>query len=115
MALQHCTDEDRKIIKDCLRATVEGPFFEDWEFHTLFGLTRAEVARVLQTWPDGDGRDRDVDLAVNNALNNLLGYPHREVQAWERYIGVPKARVTETFERWREDRFPASRRAEKLQ
>lgn len=49
MTLQHCTQEDRKIIGDCLRATVEGPFFPEWEFHILFGLTRAEVARVLQS------------------------------------------------------------------
>lgn len=46
------SDEDRAIIRGCLNATVNGPFFAEWEFHALFGLTRSEVEFVLAKWPD---------------------------------------------------------------
>jgi hypothetical protein len=101
MALEHCTEEDRQIIQRCLRAAVEGPFFPEWEFQTLFGLTRAEVARVLLAWPDVDDRDEEVDLAVHNSLGNLLGYPHGEKHAWDRFIAVTPARVEEALQRWK--------------
>jgi membrane protease YdiL (CAAX protease family) len=100
MALEDCTEEDRQIIGRCLRATVQGPFFPDWEFPILFGLERAEVARVLLAWPNVDGRDKVVRSAVHSSLGNLLGYPHGEEQAWDQYISVPRARVQEVFERW---------------
>jgi hypothetical protein len=45
------SDEDAKIIGQCLRAASDGPFFPDWEFHTLFGLEREEVAAVAASWP----------------------------------------------------------------
>ncbi|WP_263974564.1 hypothetical protein [Myxococcus xanthus] len=38
---------DEQIIQECLRATVEGPFFPDREFPVLFGFDRAEVAAIL--------------------------------------------------------------------
>jgi hypothetical protein len=101
MALEHCTEEDRQIIGRCLRASVEGPFFDEWEFQTLFGITRAQVAQVLKAWPAVDGRDKNVDLAVHNSLGQLLGYPHREKEAWEQYIAMPKERVRETLRRWK--------------
>jgi hypothetical protein len=101
VALQHCTQEDRKIIGDCLRATVEGPFFPEWEFQILFGLTRAEVARVLQAWPQVDESNDIVRRAVHGALGQLIGYPHGEEQAWDRYIAVTPARVGETLQRWK--------------
>jgi hypothetical protein len=40
------------VVKECLRAAVDGPFFPDWELHALFGLERAEVRKVLQSWPE---------------------------------------------------------------
>lgn len=32
------TQDQRDIVERCLHAAVEGPFFPDWEFHTLMGL-----------------------------------------------------------------------------
>ena len=40
---------DSRVIGECLRAAVNGPFFPDWEFSTLFGLTRDEV-RAVADW-----------------------------------------------------------------
>ena len=98
MAFLHCTDDDRRIIGEALKAAVEGPFFPEWEFQTIFGLTRAEVAEVDHSWPDVD--DDRVFLAVGGALNNLTGYPHRKEQDWDRYVSVPRSRLVDTLQRW---------------
>ncbi|WP_205526014.1 hypothetical protein [Pyxidicoccus trucidator] len=98
---------DEKVIGECLRAAVEGPFFPDWEFHALFGLERKEVAVVLASWPEF----HDVKtqrLAVNNALVNLLWYPSKAPDtAWHEYISVSPAEVRAIYERWRGARLPA--------
>jgi hypothetical protein len=101
MSLTHCTDEARKIIGQCLSAAAEGPFFPEWEFETLFGLTRSEVAEISKVWPKVDERDAGVDLAVNNALGNLAGYPHGQESIWDEFISVPPCRLLEVLELWR--------------
>jgi len=77
MSLQTLTDNERRVVFECLRAAVDGPFFPDWEFHTLFGLHRQEVARIVAALPNIDDSDESVSLAINNAMGNLLGYPHK--------------------------------------
>ena len=101
MSLQHCTDEDRAIIAESLKAAAEGPFFPDWEFSTLFGIERTEVAEVAQLWPHVNEFDKRVELAVNNALGNLAGYPHGHEHDWDRFVSVPPARLLEALKRWR--------------
>lgn len=91
---------DAEVIRECLVAAVEGPFFPDWEFHTLFGLTRAQVAEVARCWPRCEDEEAQA-LAVNNSLANLLGYPHGEADAWRRFISVPPEGVREVLTRWR--------------
>jgi hypothetical protein len=91
-----------EIVRECLAAAVDGPFFPEWEFSTLIGLKRTEVKAVLAMWPARDGPDNQ-DLAVNNVLNNLLGYPHNEWRAWRRHISVPPATVALVLARWRGD------------
>jgi hypothetical protein len=89
------------IIAESLRAAVVGPFFPDWEFSTLFGLERLEVAEIARAWPEVDESEERVDLAVRNALNNLTGYPHGHERDWDRFLSVSPARLTETLRRWR--------------
>ena len=93
------TRADDEVTRRCLRAVVEGPFFDDVELPTLFGLDRAAVAAVLDAWPAPTG---DRDLTVGNALNNLLGYPHGHRGAdFERLVGASEAEVGAAFARWR--------------
>jgi hypothetical protein len=69
------TEREAEVVREVLRATVEGPFFPDWEFHALMGLERGEVRAVFAEWPAVVDR-AIANVAVNNAFVNLLGYPH---------------------------------------
>lgn len=92
------TDDD--IIGQWLTAAADGPFFPDWEFRTLFGLERAEVASIAAAWPrllPG----ADTDLAVNNSLANLTSYPHGRETQWSDFISVPPSELDPVFRRWR--------------
>ena len=93
--------DDRNVVKACLRAAVEGPFFPDWEFPTLFGLEREEVRQVLESWPEGADAGTQF-IAVNNALGHLLGYPHGREDAWDDFIPVGREQLQDLVWRVRE-------------
>lgn len=101
MPLSNLTAIEQDVIRECLQASVDGPFFPNFEFETIFGLTRDDVQAVLNRWPLDDKRDGVAQLAINNALNNLLGYPHGWEDVWPRYISVTPAEVGRIFARWR--------------
>ena len=101
MPLESLTVEERDVVHECLKASVEGPFFSEWEFTTIFGIEQEEVEKVLESWPDVDEDDQVVALALNNAMNNLLGYPHRCEDVWGEYISVPPREVGRIFQKWR--------------
>ena len=80
---------DQVTVGACLRAAAEGPFFPEWEFHTLFGLHRDEVRAFAASWPNSKD-ERDEFQAVNNSMNNLLGYPHGLEAQWSSWIPVDR-------------------------
>ena len=94
-------DRDDRVIAAALAAAVTGPFFPDWEFETLFGLDRDEVRAVLARWLDSLTGD-NTDLAVTNALNHLVGYPHDQWDAWHSYSDASPAEVEGVLRRWRQ-------------
>lgn len=101
MPVKDLNPTEREIVKDCLRAAVEGPFFPDWEFSTLFGLERDEVRKILESWPHLDEQNNDVVLAINNSFNNLIGYPHGLHDNWSDFIPVDVAELARIFSKWR--------------
>ena len=102
MALSDLTQAERYVVRSCLRAAVDGPFFPDPEFHTIFGLTRDDLAGILDRWPTLDDREgTDAHLAINNAFNNLLGYPHGEETAWSKYVATTPQEVARVFAKWK--------------
>jgi hypothetical protein len=64
VALVDLNDTEREVVRERLRAAVEGPFFREWEFHTLFDVTRAEVKGVVNSWPNVDERLAEVYLGL---------------------------------------------------
>lgn len=94
LPLQSFDSSDIALIGECLEAAVTGPFFPDWEFHTLFGLSREEVKAVRVGWPD-NAADELTEIAVHNALANLLGYPHGQEQELREMVSVSQQRLSE--------------------
>jgi hypothetical protein len=97
MSKQNLSDDDIKVIKECIKAAAYGPFFIDdrakddpyWKIHPLFGLTIDELRNIADTFPHLDLDDEKVELAINNSINHLLGYPHGcSEEVWGKYISV---------------------------
>jgi hypothetical protein len=86
--LSSLSEADREILHRCLRVAAEDQsVFPDWEFHSLFGLWRPEFQAIVDSWPNLDESSEEVELALNNTLNNLLGYPHDHHDDWDAYFG----------------------------
>lgn len=101
MPLADLNPEEREVVKSCLRAAAEGPFFPDWEFATLFGVKRDEVKAILARWPDLDDSDETVACAINGSFNNLLGYPHRCEDIWAQFIPVTEQQLALIYSKWK--------------
>ncbi len=102
-------EKQSQLIGECLTAAATGPFFPEWEFSTLFGLQRTEVADIAALWPDVNEADETVWLAINNAFANLLGYPIDKPQEWPHYLSVSPAELKVVFDRWRNSSGTISR------
>jgi len=101
MPLRDLTPGEQDLIHACLKAAVDGPFFDEPEFHTLFGLYRSEVEAVVQRWPVDDEHDEDARLAINNAFAMLLSYSHGYHGRWEAWIDADRAELDRVFWKWR--------------
>ena len=96
--------DNKAIISACLSAAANGPFFPDWEFHTLFGLTRTEVRAVAQSWAKDNGETEIVRTAINGSFSNLLGYPHRQDAEWSKWIPVSRDELEQIYQLWKRKR-----------
>ena len=85
--------EKEDIVKECMLASCEGPFFRDagaddpwWEFHTLFGLTHSELSLKAESFPDCEISNE----IIMSIFGNLLGYPHGHIDddVWQKHISV---------------------------
>ena len=103
MALADLNERERDIVRQCLRAAADGPFFPEWEFSIIFGLTREQVGKTLAAWPDLDETNTDVVRAINNSMNNLLGYPikRENMEAWPDFISVDRLALVSIFAKWK--------------
>lgn len=144
------TADERVLVRECVSASVHGPFFRWWkfpeddpllrpdpaqhhpsrcrivsreryersspherewgEFHTIFGLDPEEVVEILDAWPDFHALPKKflmeelVGRAINNAMGNLLGYPHRCDDVWGQYISASREDVGRVFAKWKTPR-----------
>jgi hypothetical protein len=102
MALANLDEKERAVVRECLRAAVEGPFFPDWEFSIIFGLTLEVVKQVLLSWPALNEADQAVVRAINNSFNNLLGYPTpKKQELWPKFISVNGIELARIFDKWK--------------
>jgi|SRR5208282_336828 len=102
MSIANLNEREREVVRECLRAAVEGPFFPEWEFEIIFGLKRDDVRQVLLSWPGLNEADETVVRAINNSFNNLLGYPAKNKQEiWPRLISVSGIELARIFDKWK--------------
>lgn len=93
------SDQERQTVFECLSAAEQEELFPDWEFETLFGMTRGQLTEVREKWPEVDTTQPDVGAAIVNSMNNLLGYPHAPDGHWGRYISVQPDAVQSTMDK----------------
>lgn len=91
--------ETIRIVKACLHASADGPFFPDWEFEFLMGVNRETVRAVMQAWPAQTVEPDAFACAIKGSLTWLLFYPHGEGEAWVRYIPVSPDEVRLALDR----------------
>ncbi|GHV58996.1 hypothetical protein AGMMS49579_26620 [Spirochaetia bacterium] len=93
------TNEEIKIIKECIKAAYLGPFFPDWVIHALIGFTKDEIKNIDEKMECLNLQDREQKLLVNNVINSLLGYPHGEKENWSKYISVDEETLLKIFKK----------------
>jgi hypothetical protein len=92
-------EKDSSVIRACLHAVVDGPFFPDWEFPSLFPFSRQRFAEISARFPE---LDVEVCVAINSAFNNLLRYPHghRDDGVWQSWIPLSTASLKALEQTW---------------
>lgn len=100
-SLVKLSENDLRVIQECLQAAVFGPFFPEYEFTALFGLEREEVAKVAWAWPFVDVNDEKVGIAINNSMNWLLAFPHKKFNQWSNFVSVSPEESYKVYKRWR--------------
>ena len=93
------TSDDQRVVRELLFAVAKGPFFPDWEFHTLFGCSRSDVFELGNQLPSDPGQV--AEMAIGNSLNNMLRYPHGKESAWSDWLSVSRDELTNVERRWR--------------
>jgi hypothetical protein len=102
MPLNDLTDAEKEIVFECLRCVASGEIIRnDGEFRTLFGIEFATLQNIVRALPEIDDSDEEVALAINNSLNNLLGYPHGGQSMWHTFISALPSEVHRVFRKWR--------------
>jgi hypothetical protein len=97
MAFKQMSEQDQKVIGECLRAA---PIFLEEDLETVTGVGEVRFQNIADLYPDVDGNEEDVYLAIHGALLNLLGYPHGMFREWAEFISVPPEELALVFERW---------------
>ncbi len=100
MSLKNLTTNEINVVGECIRASLNGPFFEGESLHTLTGLEPAELEEIALAWPNVNEDEENVQLAINNVLNNLLGYPHDCWDVWFEYISVTPEDLKKIYAKW---------------
>jgi hypothetical protein len=71
-------------------------------------LERVEVRAIADVWPSIGNRE-STELAINNSLNNLVGYPHGCDGIWSQWIAAPPRELLRLLAKLRELRGAATK------
>ena len=87
MAFEQLSNQEQKLIPQCMNAILEGGYIYDLEFHTRLGVGRKELRAIAGDWPGLNDTDPDSDtaLAINNCMNEVcygIAIPGDEGEKW---------------------------------
>ncbi len=100
MLINQLNEKEREIIQKVFLASVNGPFFEDWEFSTLIGMERNQLTNLLESWPNYNDKDDDVLFnAIHNCIGNLLYYPHKKEQLFNQMVSAGEKELNNLLEK----------------
>lgn len=112
MPLADLTDDERAVVFECLKCVAAGEIIQhDWEFPTLMGIEVDAFKQLVQKLPHIDDTSEQVNIAINNAMNNLLGYPHGHHQHWEQYMPISLDEIERVLIKWRKKAHGLKREA----
>ena len=75
----------------------------DFEFQTIMGVDVEEFIDIVEAWPEIDEKNEKVKSAINNSMNNLLGYPHGMHNKWSEVMDPSLQEIARIFRKWRGD------------
>lgn len=100
MPLINLTKNEKEVVFECLRAALNGPFFDDDDFHILFGFHKNEMIKIIDCLPNINDSDEITKRAINNSINNLIGFPHNKEKYWDDYISVSPTELESIYKKW---------------
>ncbi len=100
--IRDLSENEKKIVLECLKAAVSEHFFPDGLFHTLSGFNRSDFEKVISDWPDINEQSEQVRGIIHQALFQLSFFPngfYDNVQddVWYSYISVSVETVEDIF------------------
>ncbi|MCC3861089.1 hypothetical protein [Pseudemcibacter aquimaris] len=90
--------EEILLIKGCLNEAVNGEYFDDEEFQTIFGFYRDEINDYMNNWSGEYFDARDLTF-IRVTLNQLLGYPHGKKDTLEKNLNCKISIIHELKEK----------------
>ncbi|WP_373034080.1 hypothetical protein [Sulfurovum sp.] len=102
MGLKSLTKEELEIVRQSMQCVANGNvILHDVEFQTIMGVDVDEFLDIFEAWPNLDENDVNVRTAINNTLNNLIGYPHDLQESWNEVMETPLSEVARVFQKWK--------------
>jgi hypothetical protein len=101
-AVRQLATSEQETVRRAIRAVVEGPFIDDWEFRIRLGLHRGVAKSVLSSLPniDDSASDSDAFLVINNCLNEVVsGIPITDAD-WLEWFSESREEVKRVYEKW---------------
>ena len=92
------SDEQKAMIRQCLLAIAEGPFLDEYDFHTRIGLDRNEAIKLIAAneMPDNES----AFLLINNSLNEVENGISFSVREWNKWFTVTREKVRAVYSFW---------------
>lgn len=85
------SNKEIHLIKGCLNEAVNGDYFDDDEFQTLFGFYRDEIRDFNNNWVGEIFEPRDLTF-IRVTLGQLLNCPHGKIPILEKSL---KCKISE--------------------